>query len=50
MLTLRVPYVKVHAMAKAKKKTRKVCQTAKGRLKKGYRYGKRGVCIKAKKK
>ena len=37
-------------MAKSKKKTRKTCQTAKGKLKKGWRYGKRGSCIKAKAK
>jgi hypothetical protein len=32
------------------KKARKVCQKQNGRLKKGYHYGKKGQCIKAKKK
>jgi len=32
------------------KKSHKSCLTAKGKLKKGYRFGKRGNCIKAKHK
>ena len=40
-------------MAKGRKKAtkksgRKPCQKANGRLKKGYRYGKNGTCVKAK--
>ncbi len=32
------------------KKAKKACTTAKGKLKRGWRYGKRGTCVKAKKK
>lgn len=31
-----------------KKAARKPCQTAKGKLKPGWRYGKNGRCVKAK--
>lgn len=33
-----------------RKKARKACQGAKGRLKKGWRYNKRGQCVRAKKR
>ena len=34
----------------AHSKKRKKCQTGKGKLKKGWKYGKSGACLKAKKK
>lgn len=35
---------------KSKKRSSTACKTAKGKLKRGWRFGKGGRCIKAKKK